>query len=70
MDNRIVSNPNICGGEPCIKETRIQIRIILSHIAAGENDSEILKQFPRLKKTDIKASLEYTAYLASEKAIL
>ena len=70
MDKLIVSNPDICGGEPCIKGTRIPVRVILSHIAAGDNEDTIFKQFPRIKKIDIKACLEYAAYLASEKAML
>ncbi len=34
MNERIVSNPQVCGGEPCIKGTRIPVHVILSHIAA------------------------------------
>ena len=66
---RIVVDPRICGGEPCIRGTRIPARIVLSHLAAGEDYAMILKNFPRLKRVDILACLEYAAYLASEKAI-
>lgn len=70
MNKRIVCNPKICGGEPCIKGTRIPVRVILSHIAAGEDYSSILKQFPRIKKEDILACLDYASYLATEKAVI
>lgn len=70
MTDRITSDPQICGGEPCIKGTRIPVRIILSHIAAGEDYSTILKQFPRIQIEDITACLEYAAYLATEKSVL
>ena len=66
---RIVSHPEICGGEPCIKGTRIPVHVILSHLAAGEAYETILKNFPRLKLGDIRACLEYAAYLSTEKAI-
>ena len=64
--DRIVSDMNICGGEPCIKGTRIPVRIILSHLAAGDGIQEILSDFPNLTEADIRASLEYASYLATE----
>jgi len=70
MNSRIVSDPSICSGEPCIKDTRIPVHVILSHLAAGEDYDTILKNFPRLKRDDILASLEYAAYLSTEKVAL
>jgi len=29
MNERITSDPQVCGGEPCVKETRIPVRIII-----------------------------------------
>jgi uncharacterized protein (DUF433 family) len=69
MNPRIVCDPQISGGEPCIKGTRIPVHIILSHLAAGEDYETILKNFPRLTKEDILACLEYASYLATEKAM-
>jgi uncharacterized protein (DUF433 family) len=69
MNERIISDPDICGGEPCIKGTRVPVQVILSHLAAGETHETILKQFPRLTPEDIRACLEYAAFLACEKAI-
>lgn len=70
MNERIASDPHVCGGEPCIKGTRIPVRVILSHIAAGEDYSTILKHFPRIQKEDIIACLEYASYPATEKSVL
>ena len=69
MKNRIVIDPNICGGEPCIKVIRIPVQIILSHLAAGDDYDTILKNFPRIKNEDIRACLEYASYLATEKEL-
>ncbi|MEE9214520.1 MAG: DUF433 domain-containing protein [Thermodesulfobacteriota bacterium] len=60
MNERIVSDPKVCGGEPCIKGTRIPVHVILSHIAAGEEHS----------LEDIVACLECTSYLATEKSVI
>ncbi len=68
MNPRITIDPEICGGEPCIKGTRIPVHIILSHLAAGEEYETILKNFPRLTREDIIACLEYATFLSTEKA--
>lgn len=68
MSERIVSDIRICGGEPCVKGTRIPVRIVLSHLAAGDTAEDILKDFPKLTQEDIRACLEYASYLATEHA--
>lgn len=69
INSRIVADPEICGGEPCIKETRIPVYIILSHMAAGDTEDEILKNFPNITFQDILACLEYAVYLSTEKMV-
>ena len=66
MTERIVSDVKICGGEPCVKDTRIPVRVILSHLAAGDTVEHIVQDFPKLTKDDIRACLEYASYLATE----
>ena len=66
MTDRIVSDPEICGGEPTVQGTRIPARIVLSHLAAGDDASKILESFPNLTAKDIQACLEYAAELAGE----
>lgn len=69
LSTRIVSDTNICGGEPCLAGTRIPVWVVLSHLAAGEDIETIVRNFPRLTKEDIQACLEYASYLATEKAV-
>ena len=69
MNKRIVSDPEICGGEPCIAGTRIPVSVLLSHLAAGDSYEEVLHQFPRITREDILAAIEYAAYLTTEKAV-
>ncbi|OHB74158.1 MAG: hypothetical protein A2Z34_03830 [Planctomycetes bacterium RBG_16_59_8] len=69
MNDRIVSDPSVCGGEACVKGSRIPVHIVLSHLAAGETSEKILHEFPRLTVDDVRACLEYAAYLSTEKAL-
>jgi uncharacterized protein (DUF433 family) len=69
MISRITSDPNICGGEPCIASTRIPVHIILSHLAAGDSIETLLEEFPHIERVDIESCLEYAAFLCTEKAI-
>jgi uncharacterized protein (DUF433 family) len=68
MNERIISDVNLCGGEPCVKGTRIPVRVVLSHLAAGESNADVRRQFPNLTQADIRACLKYAAFLASERA--
>ncbi len=68
MNDRISVDPNVCGGEACVKGTRVPVHIVLSHLAAGDSADDILAGFPSLAREDIGACLEYAAFLASEKA--
>jgi len=66
---RIVVNPDICHGKPCIKGTRVPVHIILDLLAAGESEENILKAYPQITKEDISECLLYAAILASEEII-
>ena len=61
--NRIVIDPKIMVGKPVIKGTRIPVEIILKKLAQNINTKEILEDFPRLTKEDIKAAIMYAGSL-------
>ena len=65
---RIVIDPKICSGKPCIKGTRIPVHIILDLLAAGENFDGIKKAYPNIIEEDISACLSYASLLADEEA--
>jgi uncharacterized protein (DUF433 family) len=67
--DRVASDPNICHGKACIKGTRIMVSVILSNLAAGLSQEEILRHYPTLKPEDIRAALEYAAIIANEEII-
>jgi uncharacterized protein (DUF433 family) len=54
-------NPEVRFGKPCIRNTRISVFDILSYLASGMTEKEILEDFPELTAEDIKACLAYAA---------
>jgi len=65
---KIVSDPKICSGKPCIKGTRIPVHIILDLLAAGETSEGVIKAYPNISDEQIRACLEYASVLADEEA--
>jgi uncharacterized protein (DUF433 family) len=62
----ILRDPQICGGEPVIKGTRVTIRTILASLAEGATIEEILKDFPTLTEKDVRAIIAFAAASAEE----
>ena len=65
-ESRIVRDPQICGGEPVFKGTRVTLRTVLASLAAGDSTDEILADFPSLKTDDIQAAIAFAAASAEE----
>jgi uncharacterized protein (DUF433 family) len=59
--DRISIDPEVLSGKPVIKGTRIPVYLIIQLLANGMTEKEILKQYPTLKKQDIKAALVYAS---------
>ena len=58
---RIVIDPAIHHGEPCIKGTRVPVRVIVGSIADGDTSEQILEAWPQLTSEDVKAALKFAA---------
>src|SRR5437762_2602461 len=61
MFNRITFNPDILGGKPCIKGTRISIEFILELAASGANRDDIVKAYPQLTADDVEEAMRFAA---------
>ena len=59
MFNRIVSDPAILAGKPCVKGTRISVELVLDLLAAGYTPERIQQQYDHLAAEDIQACLAY-----------
>jgi len=58
---RIVTEPAIRFGKPCVRGTRITVGDVLSYLASGIREKAILADFPQLTGDDIRACLAYAA---------
>lgn len=65
-NNRVTVDAGVCGGRPCIRDTRIEIAVILDGLAEGLTVEEIIDHYPQLTKDDVRAALAYAAELAHE----
>src|SRR5881296_2661504 len=58
---RIGIDPEIRFGMPCVRGTRITVGDVLSYLASGMREDEILADFPQLTRDDIRACLAFAA---------
>ncbi len=65
-ENYFLRDPNVCGGEPVIKGTRVPVRTILASLAEGDRIDEILNDFPTLSEDDVRAVIAFAAASAEE----
>lgn len=58
---RIIINPSIHHGEPCIRGTRVPVSVIAGSIADGDTPGQIIDAYPQLIAEDIRAALKFAA---------
>jgi uncharacterized protein (DUF433 family) len=57
----ITVEPGKRGGQPSIRGMRITVADVLSYLASGMTEEQILSDFPELTRDDIRACLAYAA---------
>ena len=62
MFDRIVSDPQILSGKPCIRGTRISVQMILEWMASGANRDTIVQSYPQLTVEDVEQAIRYAAH--------
>jgi uncharacterized protein (DUF433 family) len=60
-EERIVVDPEVRSGKPCIKGTRITVYDVLEYMAGEMSEAQILADFPSLAAADLKACLAFAA---------
>ena len=57
--NHIDSDPEVCGGKPCIAGTRIRVQDIVVWTEEGQSADEIVAGYPHLTLADVYAALTF-----------
>jgi uncharacterized protein (DUF433 family) len=61
---RIMIDPEVMGGKPCIRGMRVTVGMIVEALAAGRMIEQLLADFPYLDEPDIREALGFAASLA------
>ena len=63
---RILIDPRLHHGDPCIKGTRVPVSVIVGSIADGETVAGLLAAYPQFAAEDIRAALKFAAEAVSQ----
>lgn len=58
---RVVMEPDLHHGEPCIRGSRVPVTMIVGSLADGMTPGQIHEAYPQLTDDDISAALAYAA---------
>ena len=59
--DRIVSDPEIMGGVPVVRGTRVPVYVVLEGLEAGQTCEDLLREYPALTTEDVQASIRHAA---------
>ena len=60
-DRRIIRDPAVMLGKPCIVGTRITVELILRKLGAGRSIADLVEAYPELNEEDVKTALVFAA---------
>ncbi len=69
MEDRITIEPGKRSGQPCIRGLRITVWDVLSWLAAGATEQQILADYPELEAADFRAVFEYASRVGRRVAL-
>jgi uncharacterized protein (DUF433 family) len=58
MSKVIVLDPEILGGDPVFKGTRVPVRSLFDHLEAGDSIEDFLEGFPSVQREQVIILLE------------
>lgn len=69
MADRITMEPGKRSGQPCIRGLRITVWDVLSWLAGGMSEQEILDDYPELERDDFLAVYDFAALVGRRVAL-
>lgn len=67
---RIAIDADIVHGRPRVRGTRMRVSDVLSLLASGATEAEIIEDYPYLSADDIRACLAYAAAQADHTVLI
>jgi len=66
---RVTVDPAVLAGKPIIRGMRISVEQIVTAVAAGVPQEELLVEYPGLEPEDVQAALQYAADLVATERV-
>jgi len=67
---RVAVDPGVHHGEPCIRGTRIPVRMIVGSLADGLAVEQVIAEYPQLSPEDVYSALAYAAEVLHEESLV
>jgi uncharacterized protein (DUF433 family) len=67
--DQINSDPDMLGGKPVVRGTRLAVDFILGLLADGWTEQEVLENYPTLTPEGLRAVFAYAAEVLREEAL-
>ena len=58
MQNAVIKDPNILGGEPVFRGTRVPFKVLTDYLEGGSTHDEFLEQYPSVIRELAIAAME------------
>ena len=55
----VSKKPDRCGGDACVRDSRIPVWVLVNYRRLGATDTEILNAYPTLTPSDLEVAFEY-----------
>jgi uncharacterized protein (DUF433 family) len=67
-EGRIAIDPEVMGGKPVIKGTRVPVQVIVGSLASGDAVAEVCEDYG-ITEEDVRAALGYAAEMLSQERL-
>ena len=64
------TDPNICLGQPTIRDTRITLGVILKMLGNGRDVDDVLSAYPELVQEDVEQAIRFADRIIEKVTIL
>lgn len=66
LNSIIISDPEILGGIPVFKGTRVPVKNLFNYLEAGDSVDEFIEDFDYISKESVLAVLKFTEQILSQ----